>query len=789
MIRQPMLRAIAALFVLSVCYGQTFSVEATPNSVTICPGQQGVPVTVRATGGAGDRPIEITLTRLPSGVVASPLTLAPDSSGTLTLSASLAAGQEGFSPSGPSATTSWTAPVTVAGTAGSDQAASQLLLTISISNPSFAPTPPAINLPVVNIDTNGVAIVSKTTDVSGTITITSADGQTSYLPNSNDTDNTATFHVHGTSTALMPKLPYHISLNTGLDLLNTMGLQCPYITDNKGNATCDKSKSYILLANYDDKTLLRDWAASALANAIPIGNGYLNSPANSPTPSGTGALMPWAPHSLFVELYLNGEYEGSYQLIEEVKIDSHRVNINKMAGTDTQPPAVTGGYLLEIDQHEDEDFLFFTPQSLPVGLIDPDFSPEVPQQTSYISNYVDTAETALFAGNFSDPAQGWRAYFDETAAINYYIVNDVMGNVDGGDFYSSIYLYKDQNNPLIYMGPIWDFDISAGNVNYETIVDPAVPWMQTNAPWYRQWFQDPGFQADVVTQWNALKTNGVFGAWLAAIEQEAASLAQTEVNNFGRWPMLGIEVWPNTEAAGSYNGEVRYMLDWLALRIAYLDSLFNSKQPTSTTLGVPGGTLSSGSPSTLTAQVTGGAARGGFVAFLANGVVVGTSPLAGGGAASLTISNLPAGTDSLQAVYSGDDANALSASAAQTVSVTDPLAASVTALAGPLAAGGAAPGFFSVSVTGNAQNSVPTGTVTFSVDLGTGTVVPLDSTGNASYYARPAAAGLHTIAASYSGDANYAASSAAPMVFYSTQGPCRQAMMAGRGSPCSAPTR
>ena len=160
----------------------------------------------------------------------------------------------------------------------------------------------------------------------------------------------------------MPKLPYHVKLNTSLDLLNTMGLQCPYITNGKGKPACDKSKSFILLANYDDKTLLRDWSASALANAIPIGNGYLNSPPDSPSPSGTSVLMPWAPHSLFVELYLNGEYEGNYQLIEEVKVDSHRVNIDELSETDTTAAQVTGGYLMEIDVRELEAYDFITPQ-------------------------------------------------------------------------------------------------------------------------------------------------------------------------------------------------------------------------------------------------------------------------------------------------------------------------------------------------------------------------------------------------------------------------------------------
>ena len=250
---------------------------------------------------------------------------------------------------------------------------------------------------------------------------------------------------------------------------------------------------------------------------------------------------------------MNGSYEGNYQLIEEeLKVDSHRVNIDELSETDTGANQVSGGYLMEIDVRQLEAYYFTTPLGVQIGLIDPDFTPdpEVPEQTSYISNYVDAAETALFSTNFMDPVKGWRAYFDEASAINWYIVNDVMGNVDV--FIDSNYLYKNDNNPLIYMGPIWDFDISSGNVNYAAIVNATVPWTVTEGFWFEQWFTDPAFKADVVAQWNALKKNGVFTAWLASIKQQAQSLEQSQANNFGRWPMQGIEVWPNPQAAGSY---------------------------------------------------------------------------------------------------------------------------------------------------------------------------------------------------------------------------------------------
>jgi hypothetical protein len=741
------------LLVVPDTHGQTFTVTAVPSSLTIHPGQQNVPVSITLGNSSYTGPITVTLTGLPSGITVSPLTLSGGGTGNLMLSASVAAGNEGFY-DGTNA--SWTATVTVVAAAGSTQASSQFPLTVSISNPAFAPTASAINLPIVKIDTSGVGIVDKTTNIPGTITITSADGQTPYLPNANDSDNTATFHVHGNSTALMPKLAYNVKLNTKVDLLGAMGLNCPYVT-NKGKAICDKSKSYILLANYDDKTLLRDWSASALANAIPMGDGYLSSPKGSPSPSGTSTLMPWAPHSLFVELYLNGVYEGNYQLIEKVNVDSNRVNISELAETDITDD-ITGGYLLEIDEDDQEDVPFNTTTlGTRIGIEDPDFTPdpEVPEQVAYISNYVDTAEAALYSSNFTDPTKGWRAYFDEASAVNFYIVNDLMGNNDGGAMWSSVNFYKSVDNPLLYMGPIWDFDISSGNDNLNVIANPTVPWMQ-NAPWYQQWFKDPGFKADLIAQWNALKNNGVFSTWISSIQQQAKALEQSQANNFGRWPMQGIEVWPNSQAVGSYDGEVQYFTNWLQLRFAYLDSLFNSKAQTATALSVGFGTLRNGTPVTLTSQVTGGTSPSGTVSFLSNGVLLGTGLLSRG-LASLTTSNLPVGTDLIQAVYSGDTTNGLSASTSQSVTVAAAPVAITVSIGGPSTASYGTSNSFTASVIPNSGTTTPTGAVTFVVDGGSGTAVTLDSSGSAIYSTSSLTVGTHAITAIYSGDTNFAA--------------------------------
>jgi hypothetical protein len=294
--------------------------------------------------------------------------------------------------------------------------------------------------------------------------------------------------------------------------------------------------------------------------------------------------------------------------------------------------------------------------------------------------------------------------------------------------------------------------------------------MQTEAPWYARWFSDPGFKADVVTQWNALKNNGVFTAWLASIQQESATLEQSQANNFGRWPMLGMEVWPNPEAAGSYDGEVSYLISWLTLRIAYLDSLFNAKTQTSTTLSALTGSLPAGSPVTLTAQVTGGTNPTGVVTFLSGGVFLGSAPLSGG-AASLTVASLQLGTDSLQAVYSGDNGNALSVSTAQSLTVAPAPASTVTSIAAPLATG-ASSRYFTASVIANSGSAVPTGTIRFSIDQhADGGTVPLNAAGQASWLANRIDSGAHMIVATYSGDPNCASSSSNAITFQATPSP------------------
>jgi hypothetical protein len=395
----------------------------------------------------------------------------------------------------------------------------------SLENASFMPT--TMNLSIATITTtNAAPIVSEDNYVTGHIHINN-----NGTGSANDYDGDMEIKGHGNSTWGMPKKPYHMKLNSKGAILGM-----------------PSDKDWIFLANYDDKSLMRDYIASEFGNRFGL---------------------PWSPRSQFCEVFLNGQYEGVYELAEQVKIAKNRVNITSLATTDTSSNVVSGGYLLEIDQRQDEDTFFTTNLGVDVGLDDPD--PIVSQQLNYIEGYIQQTENAIYASNFTDPTAGYANYIDTTSFINWYLVNELFKNNDA-IFFSSVYMYKDRNSKL-FMGPVWDFDIGAGNINYNGNDNPQGWWIR-NSPWFNQLFNDPAFQAKVVAQWNAVKATQIdtIGSF---IDVEASALTVGANNNFQRWTILNNYVWPNAVVTGSYQGEINYLKSWLAQRAAWMDSQYN----------------------------------------------------------------------------------------------------------------------------------------------------------------------------------------------------------------------
>jgi hypothetical protein len=322
-------------------------------------------------------------------------------------------------------------------------------------------------LPVVYVDTkNGWAVISKTTFVPGTIRI-QGEGVYEGLEEVN-----CEIRGRGNTTWEWPKKPYLVKLE---EKQKVFGMH--------------KHKRWVLLANFMDRTLMRNLVSMKVASMTNLD---------------------WTPGCVPVELVLNGQHKGSYLLIEQVRVDNHRVNVTEMTKDDNAGEAVTGGYLLELDFHYDNEVQWGDPHGgcvqwgrnggIPFGVKYPDSEDITPQQLAYIKKYVSDTAEAIYGDDFADPEKGYAKYIDVDSFIDYWIVFEVMGNHELGNP-GSVFMHKDRGGKLV-AGPCWDFDW--GVLSYNTSPQARTGLVNGEAIWYARLFQDPAFKAKVKARFQEL---------------------------------------------------------------------------------------------------------------------------------------------------------------------------------------------------------------------------------------------------------------------------------------------
>ena len=89
---------------------------------------------------------------------------------------------------------------------------------------------------------------------------------------------------------------------------------------------------------------------------------------------------------------------------------------------------LTGGYLLEQDMRLDEDNWFYTKAKLPITIKSPEDITQA--QLSYIKNYMQEPEDAIFSADFADTNKGYNKYINNESFIHWFIVQEIMKNED-----------------------------------------------------------------------------------------------------------------------------------------------------------------------------------------------------------------------------------------------------------------------------------------------------------------------------------------------------------------------
>ena len=329
------------------------------------------------------------------------------------------------------------------------------------------------------------------------------------------------------------------------------------------------AKKWCIIANYADKTLLRNVYASLLANELFDAE--------------------WNPSFRSVDVVWHGVYQGKYILCERNTVSAGRVevqdisdysakNIDKGKYVDQNDDGVVdlydGGFILEIDDWRDAEFWFETEkEKAPVAMKDPDEVSEEIQ--NHVQALVQTAENSLYAENFKDTTDGWRKYFDEKSVIDWFFVNEIARNHDAKDF-SSIYKVYSPVDGKLHYGPIWDFDVGFGN-DGEGQVAAVTGWYVKNGFWTARMFEDSLFVANVINRWNEKKE-----ALYASVNTFLSNARDDSISaecNFMKWDVLGKDIYHNSagfEERLTYQSEVDYMKDWLLERIAWIDDALSN---------------------------------------------------------------------------------------------------------------------------------------------------------------------------------------------------------------------
>lgn len=348
-----------------------------------------------------------------------------------------------------------------------------------------------------------------------------------YSVEGGDLDSDVKVKGRGNSTwNYFPKKPYRLKFDSKQSVLGEPA-----------------DKSWVLLANYDDKTMMRHQTAFYLSSI---------------------SSLSYTPKFHYVELMLNRRYHGTYMIGDKIKIAPGRVNLNK------------DGILFEIDSWSEltNDAAYFKVQNLklPIAVKDPELK-ETDDAFLEAAKYITEADSVLYSDNFTDPQNGWKKYFDINSLVDFYIINEIAKNLDAF-YWSSTYMTWTPGGKII-MGPIWDFDFAFGNFIHLDCERIDGFWTRTLG-WYPRLFEDPAFVTKVKERYEYFY--GRKYDVLTFINTMSNSLKLSAQENEKRWGTLYKDTYPwvDYNIWGSYQNEVTALKQWIIDRMDWLHQEFET---------------------------------------------------------------------------------------------------------------------------------------------------------------------------------------------------------------------
>lgn len=283
-----------------------------------------------------------------------------------------------------------------------------------------------------------------------------------------------------------------------------------------------ENQDWALISNFDDNTLMKNYIVYKLSEAIG---------------------MPYSPRSAFVEVYINGEYQGLYTLTETVKVGKKRVDILQNEYS----------YLVEVDQrYRKDEQVITTDMDIPFRI----HSPKDISQSSQdrLLKHLNDFEHYLahMDSSIDNHVEDW---IDIDSYIKHYWIQELTKNPDGGFFTSVFFTWEEDD--VIKMGPVWDFDLSMGGHANKKVSSTDGLHIR-GAYWNEFLFKDKNFGWHVNDTWYRYQDE--FLAVLDSMDACKNRIRDAAIQNFKRWPGLTDDYDKSVEEAKTW---YKKRMDWL----------------------------------------------------------------------------------------------------------------------------------------------------------------------------------------------------------------------------------
>ncbi len=289
-----------------------------------------------------------------------------------------------------------------------------------------------------------------------------------------------------------------------------------------------------------------------------------------------GEIMEYAPNVRYCELYVNGEYQGLYLLMESIGRGDGRISIPK-----PEKNSDVTSYIVRWDRtgkgdHELNNYTFYTYKN-DVSSLDvryPGNNQITAGRFSYIENDISRVEKAIYSCDLTDDRRGAASYIDINSFAEYFVINEFFRNVDAGRF--STFYYKDARGKLKTC--VWDFNNACDN--YIDYVWGEAGFTMQDAPWFGQLLKDERFVTAVVAKYRKLRKSVLSEEYLLSYVDETVDWLGDEIDkNFYKWGYVfdlsqynGMNyLTPAERNDTSHQEAVKRLKDFITVRGRWLD--------------------------------------------------------------------------------------------------------------------------------------------------------------------------------------------------------------------------